>query len=58
MNIRDHRCKACDGTGLLMDDEQWQYSCTVCGGDGEFSPGDTPEPKTTFKVDEMNRTME
>ncbi len=56
--MQDHRCKACDGTGLLMDDEQWQYSCTVCGGDGEFRSGDSPEPKTAFDVDEMNRTLE
>jgi hypothetical protein len=36
--------KACDGTGLLADDENWQYTCTVCGGDGILLPGESTEP--------------
>ncbi len=55
---RNQVCKACDGSGLLADDENWQYSCTVCGGDGIFVSGDRPEPAHLFKVDENNRTME
>ncbi|MFD1019909.1 hypothetical protein [Thalassobacillus hwangdonensis] len=34
MNLRDNNCLACDGSGLLMDDEQWHYVCTVCEGSG------------------------
>ncbi len=55
---RDHICKACDGTGLLADDEMWQYTCTVCGGDGVLTMGENPEPDQPFSVDEMNRTLE
>lgn len=58
MVSRDTICKACDGSGLLSDDEDWKYTCTVCGGDGVFKPGDNPEPSTPFMVDEMNRTLE
>lgn len=55
---RDLVCKACDGTGLLSDDEDWKYKCTVCGGDGIFEPGDSSRPSAPFMVDEMNRTLE
>lgn len=55
---RNHICKACDGTGLLADDENWQYGCTVCGGDGIISPEDSLEPDGTFAIDDNNRTME
>lgn len=55
---RNTICKACEGTGLLADDENWQYSCTVCGGDGQFLQGESPEPATTFAIDENNRTLE
>ncbi|WP_257346902.1 hypothetical protein [Pseudalkalibacillus decolorationis] len=55
---RNQICKACDGTGLLADDESWQYSCTVCNGDGTFTSGDSPEPAKPFSVDENNRTLE
>ncbi|SET73644.1 hypothetical protein SAMN05421676_107129 [Salinibacillus kushneri] len=55
---RNKVCKACDGTGLLADDEEWQYTCTVCGGDGVFQAGDNPEPDAPFSVDENNRTLE
>ena len=48
---RDLVCKACDGTGLLSDDED-------CGGDGIFEPGDSSRPSAPFMVDEMNRTLE
>ncbi|WP_408007681.1 hypothetical protein ACJROX_23760 [Pseudalkalibacillus sp. A8] len=55
---RNQLCKACDGSGLLADDENWQYSCTVCGGDGIFTSGERPEPDHLFQVDENNRTLE
>ncbi|WP_185819634.1 hypothetical protein [Salibacterium salarium] len=51
-------CKACDGSGLLMDDEQWKYSCSVCGGDGVLEAGENPEPEGPFDVDGNNRTLE
>ncbi|WP_169728521.1 hypothetical protein [Salibacterium aidingense] len=58
MNIHENVCKACDGSGLLMDDEQWKYSCSVCGGDGILEAGESPEPDAPFDVDETNRTLE
>ncbi|WP_169721022.1 hypothetical protein [Tuberibacillus calidus] len=58
MPDRDHICKACDGTGLLADDEFWQYTCTVCGGDGIMMPNENPEPAVPFSVDDNNRVLE
>ncbi|MBB6450435.1 DnaJ-class molecular chaperone [Geomicrobium halophilum] len=57
MNNRENTCSACDGSGLLMDDEQWKYPCTICGGDGIFKAGDSPEQRP-IDVDDMNRTLE
>ncbi|WP_160141744.1 hypothetical protein [Salicibibacter halophilus] len=51
-------CSSCDGSGLLMDDEQWQYPCTICGGDGIFRKGDPTHPDRPINVDDMNRTLE
>ncbi|WP_228275573.1 hypothetical protein [Gracilibacillus oryzae] len=31
------KCKACEGSGMLMDDEQWHYTCSICNGDGFVS---------------------
>jgi DnaJ-class molecular chaperone len=56
--VERHLCKACHGTGLLADDENWKYRCTVCGGDGILSPGESPEPEGLFSVDENNRVLE
>lgn len=58
MAQRGERCKACDGSGLLADDEFWQYTCTVCGGDGQLSPGESPEPSKLINVDETNRILD
>lgn len=58
MAKKDDDCLACGGTGLLADDEEWQYPCTVCGGDGVFQAGDDPEPAERFSVDPTNRTLE
>ncbi|WP_199868527.1 hypothetical protein [Virgibacillus senegalensis] len=55
---RKNVCKACEGTGMLADDEEWQYTCTVCGGDGSFSPGDRAEPPSPINVDENNRLLD
>ncbi len=55
---RRNVCKACEGTGMLSDDEEWQYTCTVCGGDGEFFPGDRAEPARPINVDENNRLLD
>jgi len=55
---RNTICKACEGTGLLSDDENWKYTCSVCGGDGVLEAGESPEPSRPFMVDEMNRTLE
>ncbi|MDQ0300040.1 DnaJ-class molecular chaperone [Salibacterium salarium] len=56
--MNENVCKACDGSGLLMDDEQWKYSCSVCGGDGILEAGESPEPEGPFDVDGNNRTLE
>ncbi|UFU00606.1 hypothetical protein KO561_06630 [Radiobacillus kanasensis] len=55
---RDDVCKACEGTGMLADDEEWQYTCTVCGGDGHLSPGENPTPDKYINVDENNRILD
>ncbi|WP_200865975.1 hypothetical protein [Thalassobacillus devorans] len=55
---RNQICKACDGAGLLMDDEEWKYTCSVCGGSGVMTLGKNPEPNGQMDVDEMNRILE
>lgn len=52
-------CPACGGTGLLADDEEWQYTCSICGGDGIVSKTEmaTRKPRR-IEVDEMNRVIE
>ena len=54
MHGRDNRCKACEGTGMLADDEGWQYKCSVCHGDGI---DDSRETKI-MSVDENNRLLD
>lgn len=51
-------CKACGGSGLQQDDEEWKYPCSVCGGDGILKPGESREPSESFSVDDTNRTLE
>ncbi|HET7581053.1 MAG TPA: hypothetical protein VFK33_17375 [Bacillales bacterium] len=58
MAEKDQICLACDGTGLQMDDEEWRYTCTVCGGDGVIQEGESLEPDEPFSVDRTNRTLE
>ncbi|MBP1968434.1 DnaJ-class molecular chaperone [Virgibacillus natechei] len=55
---RENTCKACEGTGMLADDEGWQYSCSVCDGDGEYSESDASRPARVRSVDENNRLLD
>lgn len=55
---RDETCKACDGTGMLSDDEGWQYECSVCGGDGIHSESDKKKGARVMSVDETNRLLD
>lgn len=48
------RCRACDGTGMLADDEGWQYECSVCHGTGEESMVSVK----VRSVDENNRLLD
>ncbi|WP_181397538.1 MULTISPECIES: hypothetical protein [Gracilibacillus] len=49
------RCKACEGSGLLMDDEEWHYTCTICNGDGFVSRYEEKEMRET---DPNNRIID
>ena len=55
--MREETCRACEGTGMLADDEGWQYRCSVCRGTGE-----NVEMKETeadiLAVDENNRLLD
>ena len=55
---RDTVCRACEGTGMLADDESWQYTCTVCGGTGHIDPEAAPDPPRYINVDENNRILD
>lgn len=48
-------CKACLGTGMLQDDEGWQYKCSVCAGSGKVSESDETR---ILSVDENNRLLD
>lgn len=50
-------CPACNGTGLLADDEEWQYTCSICGGDGLIHSQDMGRRHEQIEVDEMNRVL-
>ncbi|SIS83992.1 hypothetical protein SAMN05421790_10614 [Kroppenstedtia eburnea] len=58
MADRDRVCKACDGTGLLADDENWQYTCTVCNGDGILESRENLDSNRIINVDETNRILD
>lgn len=58
MGSQEFRCKACEGSGLLMDDEEWHYTCTVCDGDGYVSKYENREQKHVSDVDENNRILD
>lgn len=58
MGSQEHRCKACEGSGLLMDDEEWHYTCPVCRGDGYVSDYENREENRVSNVDENNRILD
>ncbi|GEN46058.1 hypothetical protein [Alkalibacillus haloalkaliphilus] len=58
MGSQQFRCKACDGAGLLMDDEEWRYTCTVCSGDGYVSKYESQQGSRINEVDENNRILD
>ncbi|MBA2176673.1 hypothetical protein H0266_17430 [Halobacillus locisalis] len=55
---RDEFCLACDGEGLLMDDEEWRYTCKVCGGSGYKPQEGRVYNREVANVDEMNRLLD
>jgi len=54
---RENTCKACEGTGMLADDEGWQYECSVCSGTGALYVG-VSEPTKVMSTDENNRLLD
>ncbi|UOQ48055.1 hypothetical protein MUN88_18680 [Gracilibacillus caseinilyticus] len=57
MGSQHMKCKACDGTGLLMDDEEWRYTCSICHGDGFISRYESKENQDLLDVDLNSRTL-
>lgn len=55
---KDEFCLACDGEGLLMDDEEWRYTCKVCGGSGYKPQEGRVYNREVANVDEMNRLLD
>ncbi|HLS66181.1 MAG TPA: hypothetical protein VK029_04200 [Pseudogracilibacillus sp.] len=53
--MTDKRCVACEGTGMLADDEGWQYKCSVCDGHGVVSE---QKEARIMSVDENNRLLD
>ncbi|WP_172840457.1 hypothetical protein [Virgibacillus phasianinus] len=51
---RENTCLACEGTGMLSDDEGWQYKCSVCDGEGVKNG----EPTRIMDVDPTNRLLD
>lgn len=54
---RGRECPACNGTGLLSDDEEWQYYCSICGGDGTVDTTEMGRRAEHVEVDQMNRVL-
>lgn len=50
-------CKVCMGTGMLRDDEGWQYECSVCHGTGTMKVAEE-KPTRVLSVDENNRLLD
>jgi len=57
MTVREEKCMACAGSGMLADDEGWQYECSVCHGTGVASEG-KEKPVRILSVDENNRLLD
>ncbi|MFB4167963.1 MULTISPECIES: hypothetical protein [unclassified Virgibacillus] len=55
---REDTCKACEGTGMLSDDEGWHYQCSVCHGDGKYDMADITRSARIMEVDENNRLLD
>jgi DnaJ-class molecular chaperone len=55
---RNNVCRACEGTGMLADDEEWQYTCTICGGDGRIDPENQSSRSNLMNVDDNNRILD
>ncbi|MEN2768828.1 hypothetical protein [Ornithinibacillus xuwenensis] len=55
---RNQECKACEGVGMLADDEGWQYRCPVCRGDGAYSQTEAHQEARVMAVDENNRLLD
>lgn len=56
--MRTIECKACGGSGMLADDEGWQYKCSVCFGAGQIDPTDESRSAKVMTVDENNRLLD
>ncbi len=55
---QDKLCLACNGDGLLMDDEAWRYTCRICGGSGFQPQYGRVYDRQAAEVDEQNRYMD
>ncbi|MFD1204634.1 MULTISPECIES: hypothetical protein [Sporosarcina] len=56
---RENTCRACEGTGMLSDDEGWQYACSVCHGNGVLLVTSQLRPEVSVKdVDQNNRLLD
>ncbi|MFC4559518.1 hypothetical protein ACFO3D_15065 [Virgibacillus kekensis] len=55
---RNSTCRACEGTGLLSDQEGWQYRCSVCDGDGIYDASDANRTARVMSTDENNRLLD
>ncbi|MEW9677243.1 hypothetical protein ABRT01_13820 [Lentibacillus sp. L22] len=55
---REQTCKACEGTGMLADDEGWQYNCSVCKGTGILPEKNESREARVMTVDENNRLLD
>lgn len=53
--MREDNCLACEGTGMLSDDEGWQYKCSVCHGTGKTQQNVSVKIMST---DENNRLLD
>lgn len=56
--MTENACKACDGTGMLADDEGWKYNCSVCHGTGEFDQKSDSRTVKIMSVDSNNRLLD
>ncbi len=57
MTVREEACIVCGGSGMLADDEGWQYECSVCHGSGKLSEAEE-KPARVLSVDENNRLLD